>query len=265
MTRLLPFFTYYGGKFRVAPKYPEPDYMQIVEPFAGSAGYSLAHPDHEVRLVDLDENIVQTWAYLLGATEREIAALPDIKADQTVDDLGVCPEARLLIGWWLNKGSAQPKRKPSSFMVKYPEGGPYWGQRVRDRIVGQLEHIRHWTVEQGSYIDVEHHGSTWFIDPPYVGAGHHYRHGSRDIDYAHLADWCRSRPGQVIVCEADSADWLPFEPLAVIDGTEGRQKTSKARVEVMWTTALPQCPGCGYGHDVTSCVGDCDCCEAMGA
>ena len=37
-TKLKPFFTYYGGKYRAAPKYPEPVHGSIVEPFAGSAG-----------------------------------------------------------------------------------------------------------------------------------------------------------------------------------------------------------------------------------
>lgn len=232
--RLLPFFTYYGGKYRVAPKYPTPRHDLIVEPFAGAAGYSLLHHDRRVRLVDLDENIVQTWDYLIRADESEIAALPDIAADQTVDDLDVPAEARLLIGWWLNKGSASPKRKPSTFMTRYPEGGPYWSERVRARIVAQQFRIRHWTVEHGSYADLDNPDATWFVDPPYELAGRHYRHGSDGIDYTHLAQWCQSRAGQVIACEADAASWLPFEHLAAIDGTEGKQKAARARAEVVW-------------------------------
>ena len=38
---LKPFWRYYGGKYRAAPAYPPPRLGTIVEPFAGSAGYSL--------------------------------------------------------------------------------------------------------------------------------------------------------------------------------------------------------------------------------
>ena len=40
VTRLRPFFCYYGGKWRAAPKYPPPEHDTIVEPFAGAAGYA---------------------------------------------------------------------------------------------------------------------------------------------------------------------------------------------------------------------------------
>jgi site-specific DNA-adenine methylase len=49
---LRPFFTYTGGKYRLAPRYPEPRHNLIIEPFAGSAGYSLRHPEREVLLID---------------------------------------------------------------------------------------------------------------------------------------------------------------------------------------------------------------------
>lgn len=232
----MPFFTYYGGKFRVAPKYPPPLYAKIIEPFAGAAGYSLLYPLRQVHLVDLNPNITRTWDYLIHVSEDEIRALPDIGPGQTVDDLGVCEEARLFIGWWLNKGTDHPCRVPSTFMLKYPQGGPYWGQRVRDRVVKQLSAIRHWTVELGDYRNLVNQDATWFIDPPYLVTGRRYRFGSGGIDFTELAQWCRSRHGQVIACDADGADWLPFTALAVIDGTEGRQKTKRARTEVVWTS-----------------------------
>jgi site-specific DNA-adenine methylase len=240
---LLPFFTFYGGKWRLAPKYPRPLHRELIEPFAGSAGYSLRHPAHDVMLLDLDPNICLTWDYLIHASERDILALPDVPAGWTVDDLRIPPEAAILIGWWLNKGSAHPKIRPSSFMLEHPEGGPYWGASIRARIASQLEAIRHWRIEQGSYEDIGNLEATWFIDPPYAKAGNRYRFGSRGIDYAKLALWCYERNGQVIVCEADAADWLPFHDLAEIDGTEGRQKKDRARTEVMWLGSSAPFPG----------------------
>lgn len=235
----MPFFTYYGGKWRVAPKYPAPLQDRIIEPFGGSAGYSLRYPEREVWINDGDPIIAGTWDYLVAATEREILDLPDLQPGQTVDDLDVPQEARWLIGWWLNKGSAQPKRRPSSFMLNHPAGGPYWGSSIRKRIAGQLQAIRHWTITNYDYEELPANWvSSWFVDPPYEYAGKHYRHGSEGIDFPRLGRWCEyvaDMGSQIIVCEADSASWLPFRYLAEIDGTEGRQKARRARVELIWT------------------------------
>ena len=57
---------------------------------------------------------------------------------------------------------------------------------------------------------------TWFVDPPYEEGGKHYRFGS--IDYKHLAYWVKEREGQVIVCEREDAEWLPFKPLTKLAG-----------------------------------------------
>lgn len=245
---LMPFFTFYGGKYRAAKHYPAPTHDVIVEPFAGSAGYSINHYGREVRLFDLDPVIVETWRYLLSSTPEDIAALPDLEPGQTTDDLDLPLGARYLIGWWLNKGSAQPKKRPSTFMLKHAAGAPYWGESIRERIARQLPLISHWTVTQASYADVPNVEATWFIDPPYQKAGRHYRCGSRAIDFAELAEWSKARRGQRIVCEADDADWLPFRPLVSIDGTEGRQKAARARMEVIWTgeTGCESCAGAAY-------------------
>ena len=52
MKTIRPFFTFYGGKYRAAPRYPKPKHSRIIEPFAGSAGYSMRYPDLNVTLVD---------------------------------------------------------------------------------------------------------------------------------------------------------------------------------------------------------------------
>ena len=60
--------------------------------------------------------------------------------------------------------------------------------------------------------------ATWFIDPPYEFGGEHYKNGTKDIDFAILGDWCKSRNGQTIVCENMKANWLPFKPMVKIQG-----------------------------------------------
>lgn len=235
---LKPFFTYYGGKWRVAPKYPAPQCDRIFEPFGGSAGYSLRYPERNIWINDSDPVIAGTWAYLKSATPAEILALPDLEPGQTVNDLDVPQGARWLIGWWLNKGSAQPKLRPSSFMLNHSAGAPYWGPGIRERIAFQLPAISHWTITNYDYEELPANWQgTWFIDPPYERAGKYYRHGSDQIDFPRLGRWCEyvaQMGSQVIVCEADEASWLDFTDLAVIDGTEGRQKKVRARREVLW-------------------------------
>jgi site-specific DNA-adenine methylase len=233
---LLPFFTFYGGKFRAAPRYPAPQHWRIIEPFAGSAGYSIRHPGASVWINDIDPVVTGTWLYLVSVSAEEILQLPDLEPGQTTDDLGHLPqEARWLIGWWLNKGSATPKKRASTFMLKHPAGAPYWGAGIRERIARQLPQIRHWTVTEKDYRDLPDTEATWFIDPPYSAGGQHYRHGHRGVDYGALAEWTLARQGQIVACEADTASWLPFQPLMAIDGNEGRQKKNRAQMEVLFT------------------------------
>ena len=107
---LRPFFTYYGGKYRAASRYPKPrPGSVIVEPFAGAAGYSVRnyHPTTRVVLNDLDERVAATWMYLTRVTSEEIMRLPLYDGTwETVEDLtDLCQEQRWLIGWHLNKGT----------------------------------------------------------------------------------------------------------------------------------------------------------------
>lgn len=110
------------------------------------------------------------------------------------------------------------------------EKDPEWASTVSSRlkkIAKKLPEIKHWQVRHGSYDALEDIEATWFIDPPYQHGGHYYRHS--DIDYPALAEWVQSRRGQVIVCENNKADWLPFTPLKSQQGQ--RYKT----VESVWT------------------------------
>jgi hypothetical protein len=244
MSGLRPFFTFYGGKWRAAPFYPPPRHDQIVEPFAGSAGYSMRYAGRRVTLVERDPLVAATWRFLLRASAADVLALPDVHPGQSVDDLDVCAEARILIGWWLNSGSAQPKKRPGAWMRRQVEagghgwttgGGPLpWGQRVRERIARQLAAIRHWILIEGEYESAPPVRATWFVDPPYQLAGKHYRFGSDQINYGRLGGWCRSRQGQVMVCESVGAGWLPFRPWRDIKASAAKHG-GKVSHEAIWT------------------------------
>lgn len=211
------FFGYYGSKWRAARKYyPYPKHDTIVEPFAGSAGYALRYYTKNVVLCDIDPIIAGVWEYLIHVKAHEILAIPDIPNDGHVDDLDICEEARWLVGFWLN-ASAAPCKTPSKWMRDSGRSGSFWGDRVRKTIASQVSEIRHWKVYNRRYEDCPvEWPATWFVDPPYQGAGKYYRFGSKGLDYQSLGTWCRQRNGQVIVCENTGATWLPFQEIGSI-------------------------------------------------
>lgn len=107
----------------------------------------------------------------------------------------------------------------------------YWGEGIRGRIANQLQHIRHWTIANKSYAEIENQDATWFVDPPYQVSGVRYRFN--EIDFDHLGKWCQSRQGQVMVCEQDGAAWLPFAHFRTVKALEGRNGAKKSK-EVIW-------------------------------
>jgi hypothetical protein len=234
VSRLRPFFSFYGGKWRAAPRYPAPAYETLVEPFAGSAGYAVTHHARKVVLVERDPVIATLWSYLVRVSPSEIRSIPLLGNDQTVDDLGgAAEEARHLVGFWLNKGTPTPKRRPSAWMRLGTHVDSYWGEAIRERVASQVEAIRHWVVIDGSYDLAPDVAATWFVDPPYEGAaGRLYRH--RDVDRGKLADWARARRGQTMVCETGDAAWLPFRAFGSCKSNPSRRGKGFSQ-ERLWT------------------------------
>lgn len=235
-SHLRPFFGYYGGKWRDAPRYPPPEHGIIIEPFAGSAGYSLrVGADRDVVLYESDPILVAVWEYLIHVEPDEILAIPDVPNDGRVADLDIPQAAKHLVGFWMNRGVATPRPAPGKWMRSGIRPGSFWGERARKTIAAQVPMIRKWQIHAGGYeaapADLE---ATWFIDPPYQAAGRHYRHGSKGIDFTMLGKWCRSRKGQVIVCENEGATWLPFRELAKTKTT----RKEKPSHEVHWLSSF---------------------------
>ena len=113
-------------------------------------------------------------------------------------------EAKYLIGFCINRGSIAPKNIASGFNN--------WNQD-KIRIANNVFKIKHWEVIKGSYEDLLNENATWFIDPPYEFGGEHYKESTANIDFGKLGNWCKSRKGQVIVCENTKAQWLDFKPM----------------------------------------------------
>jgi len=223
------FFSYFGSKHRLARRYPPPRHDTIVEPFAGSAGYARRHYNRKVVLVEKSAALAACWRYLIGASVSEVMRLPDLKEGMSTADLDVCLGVRTLIGLNIQAALGRPAKHSSSW-------GSDWNAVQRARIAGGLARIRHWQIIEGDYTlapDVE---ATWFVDPPYEVEGYQYdgQCQAKHLDFAALSSWCRSRRGQVIVCENEGAEWLPFKRFA---RQVGGHKTSR---EVIWTNDAPQ-------------------------
>lgn len=237
--KLRPFFPYFGSKWRAVPRYPEPRFETIVEPFAGAAGYAVRHHEARVYLNDLDPVLACVWRYLIDATPDEIMALPLAGEFERTADIDAPAGARALVGFWINPGSVAPKNVPSAWcrnnQTAHP--GSVWSPRTRERIASQVESIRHWKVASSSYSDLLNVEATWYVDPPYQLAGKHYTHGAKALDFEHLGAWCESRRGQVIVCENEGATWLPFRTLGTIKATASRGRAGVSH-EVIWTNDL---------------------------
>jgi hypothetical protein len=235
MTTLRPFFSFYGSKWRLAPKYPEPKYDTIIEPFAGSAGYSLHYPNRQVILVERDPRIAAIWSWLISASPDDVMALPTLKQGESLSDYDVPQEARWLMGYWINQSQGQPRNVVTSYGATDGKGKGYDRLAIwKPRVISQLSAIRHWVVIQGTYSDAPNTSATWFIDPPYQIAGSvQYRFNSESLDFTSLSVWCQMRAGQVIVCENEGASWLPFDPFSIQQGTSANGKVNYSK-EVVW-------------------------------
>lgn len=228
-------FSYYGGKSKVVRFYPKPKYNLIIEPFAGSAVYSYNYGlDRNVWLNDKYEVIYKIWKYLTNCNRQQIENIPNLKKGDNIKNFNLLEEEKLLLGFVVGNGRAAPGYKVTSFGDKthYPKDDPRWRPNstwtlTRNRILKNLDYIKKWKVTNLDYRDIENVEATWFIDAPYQFGGEHYVENK--INFNELAEWCKSRKGQVIVCENSKANWLPFKFLAEMSGCQFRT------TEVIWT------------------------------
>ena len=113
-------WSYYGSKANVVDLYPKPKHGKVIEPFAGSARYSLKYFENDVLLVDKYEVIVKIWKYLQQASEKDILGLPEPAEKESIESYNLSEGERLLMGFMVWRGTAKPQKivQPDSNIPK---------------------------------------------------------------------------------------------------------------------------------------------------
>jgi hypothetical protein len=211
-------FYYYGRKKQIAMRYPEPVHDVIVEPFAGSAAYSL-HGDRwerSVILVEKDPRVASIWQWLIDeATSGTILALPELRVGEKSSDFLHIVHAATKMAFKYKTIKVTPVLERNWEISK----------RV---MAANIHKIKHWRIVCGDYSMAPDVEGTWFLDPPYKSSpGEGYAHGSGSLNYTSLAKWAKTRRGQVICCEGQFGDYLPFRKLLTLPGVAGKLSDEK--------------------------------------
>lgn len=216
-------FSYFGSKSKMVKFYSKPKHNIIIEPFAGSAKYAFHYWDRQVILIEKNKITYDIWDWLINeATEEDIISIPEYQHGQRI--IHDNPVIRNFIALENCPGTSRPRNYPNYRSMR---------KNRKIKLAGDLHKIKHWKIINGDYSLAPDIKATWFIDPPYTCKQSKTSdgYGNDRLDHAILADWCRNRQGQTIVCEELLADWLPFEFLGAMMST--RAKLSGC-IEAFW-------------------------------
>jgi len=212
-------FYYYGRKKQIAKYYPEPNCATIIEPFAGAAAYSLYGDNWKKRviLIEKDPKVAELWRWFIeDARVSDIENMPVLKTGEHSTEFLHIIHAATKMAFKFKRIKVTPILERNWEISK----------RV---FVENLYKIKHWIIICGDYSEAPDVEATWFIDPPYKGdPGMGYGFGSNLINYTDLASWAKRRKGEVIFCEGENGDYLPFKALHLLKGVAG--KTSQEKI-----------------------------------
>jgi hypothetical protein len=183
-----------------------------------------------VILVEKDPRVCEIWERLLDMDEDDLLNYPIPKAGERTSD-------------FLLMTSACSNRIARTKEMIVTKRMPVVLKRMFKQIAAVLPHVKgRIEIIEGNYTKAPNIAATWFIDPPYHvngrpqqrGMGYAEECNSASLDYAKLAEWCRKRKGQKIVCEQKGAEWLPFEHLRL-----ARNSIGNNAAEVAWVDPIP--------------------------
>lgn len=200
-------------KKQIAKHYPAPNFDTIIEPFAGAAAYSLFQNNWKKRIILLekDPKVAEIWKWLIhSATVEEIKKLPDLKVGEKSSEFLHIIHAATKMAFHFKTIKVTPVLERN------------W--EISRRVFAEnLYKVKHWEIICDDYTAAPDVEATWFIDPPYKDSpGLGYKFSSKFIDYNALANWALDRKGEIIFCEGEFGDYLPFKPLLELKGVAGK-------------------------------------------
>lgn len=191
--------------------------------------WMLKNPQLKAYLIEKDIKVYNTWKYLLSCSIDDIINYPTPKINSQTDDFLI-----------MTCSVSNATSKCNS--MKYTERLEKVFNIQKNKLI-KLHHLKdRIEIINDDYENIKNQECTWFIDPPYQlnnsvnkntifanGNGYSKLCNSDGMDYSALAEFCKSRLGQVIVCEKNLADWLPFQQLK-----NGKTSLGKLYKEVVW-------------------------------
>lgn len=228
-------WNFFGSKWNLAKYYGPPRRDKVIEPFAGSACYSLYWNCRNVLLADISPEICAIWDYLINCSVQDIKDLPDVIKDADHLHSIPKPEQLLIRRWiWCLPVITDKHVTMNRYLLHVDNPAKQltiWSKRCKLRIIGQKELIANWKVVNEPYWKLQNEDAHWFIDPPYNNkAGKSYEYNCDGINFKELGKWCLRRKGTMDVCENEGADWLPF----VILKSNHTSYAGHKRVEVVY-------------------------------
>jgi hypothetical protein len=161
--------------------------------------------------VEKDLRVAAIWKWLIHeASSKDIKDLPDLKVgDKSSDFLQIVHAATKMAFQYKTIKVTPVLARNWEISKRYMELNVY--------------KVKHWQIIEDDYSKSPDLEATWFIDPPYKkDSGRGYRHSSYLIDYGQLAEWAKDRKGEIIFCEGEHGDYLPFRPLLDSKGVAGK-------------------------------------------
>lgn len=205
-------FRYSGSKKRLLKHLPGPPFgvTRIVEPFAGSAAYSLAYKPSRVFLAEATQGVRALWQWLITtATRQDLLDLAALRAKEKIDVRKLNLDL------------------PRETLLRLTSSGVYVGQLSSwalypqhnvdfSKIISQLPYIKQHVdpTVRSDYretTELDDGRTLFFVDPPYLGTQGNYQDKTTGNDQTKLLNsadvetFVRGLKGPVLMTYGDGA------------------------------------------------------------